>query len=77
MIVVAVDNNRYLVKFSVNDENCYCVDIKLNYVYGYDLVEKFMKCGCYEHYDMNNFNKELENKILYLLNKFKFNILAI
>ena len=75
MIVIAVDNNRYLVKFSKSDKNCYCVDIKLNYVYGYDSIYKFMKFGCYKRYDMSNFNDELENNIMYLLKKFNFNII--
>lgn len=67
MYVVAVENNRYLVKIKKEDRMCYCIDIKLKYVYGYDDVEKFMKFGVYEYYDMNNLDEKLKNIFIELL----------
>lgn len=70
MYVVAVDNNRYLVKMNKDDEKCYCIDIGLRYVYGYDIAEKFMRFGVYEYYDMNSFNEELKNTFIELIEKY-------
>ena len=67
MIIIAKDGNRYLVKTSSGDNKCYCVDLGLGYVYGYDIPEKFLRFGYYESFNMEDLDEELEDKIKALL----------
>ena len=67
MIILAMDNYRYLVKINSYDDKCYCIDTKLKCNFGYDLPEKFMKFGNYVEYDMSKFTSSLEKRIKKIL----------
>lgn len=67
MIIIAKDGNRYLVKTNSANDKCYLVDLAANYIFDYDLPEKFMRFGYYEPFDKENLTKELEDKIKALL----------
>jgi hypothetical protein len=63
MIILAMDGYRYLVKLNKSDDRCYCIDTKLNFVYGYDFPEKFMRFGNYIEYDMDKLSDTLRKRI--------------
>lgn len=64
MIVIAKDGNRYLVKTNSADDKCYLVDLAANYVFDYDLPEKFLRFGYWEEFKED---KEIQNRIKQLL----------
>ncbi len=67
MIIIAKDGNRYLVKTNSNDDKCYLVDTNANFIFGYDIPERFLRFSYWEEFDQEQLTKDLENKLKSIL----------